>query len=78
MDNRDALARAVDIAGGQSPLARKLSANTDRQYKQGHVWNWLNRGDVLPAEVVIPIEQIVDGEVTRHELRPDIYPLDAA
>ena len=28
----------------------------------------------VPAERVLAIEAAVDGEVSRHELRPDIYP----
>lgn len=30
--------------------------------------------DGVPAERVIQVEQAVEGQVTRHELRPDIYP----
>jgi DNA-binding transcriptional regulator YdaS (Cro superfamily) len=78
MGNVRALKRAVQLAGGQSRLAARLRDITGRPIKQAHVWNWLNRGDVLPAEMVIPIEQAVDGGVSRHELRPDIYPAEAA
>jgi len=39
---------------------------------QRYVWNWLTRG--LPVERVLAVESAVDGQVTRHELRPDIYP----
>lgn len=69
------LERAIALAGGQAPLARKLTDLTGREYKQGHVWAWLNRYE-LPPEVVIPIESVVGGEVTRHQLRPDIYPVE--
>lgn len=76
MANRH-LVKAVKLAGGQAPLARKLSERLNRPFKQAHVWNWLHRdGAPLPAEVVIPIEEITDGQVTRHQLRPDIYPIE--
>lgn len=28
----------------------------------------------VPAEYVLAIESILDGELTRHDLRPDLYP----
>ena len=61
-----ALQRAVDIAGGQVQLARKLEVTY--QYVQKML------RDGVPAERVIQIEQAVGGAVTRQELRPDIYP----
>lgn len=63
------LQRAVSIAGGQTALATVLGV------RQPHVWNWLNRsGGVVPPEYVIPIERATG--VSRHELRPDIYPIE--
>jgi len=61
-----ALRKAVKIAGSQSELARRMGVD------QRYVWNWLTRG--LPVERVLAVESAVDGQVTRHELRPDIYP----
>ncbi|MFI9652822.1 transcriptional regulator [Guyparkeria halopsychrophila] len=64
-----ALARAVDLAGSQSELARRIGVD------QPHIWNWLNRGRKrVPGEYVIPIEEAVGGAVTRQQLRPDLYP----
>jgi DNA-binding transcriptional regulator YdaS (Cro superfamily) len=37
------------------------------------VSNWKKRG-VIPAERVLSIEEVTG--VSRHDLRPDIYPLD--
>jgi len=70
----DALQKAVDLAGGQLPLAKMIGV------RQGDVWKWLNRAkrEVPPAEYAIPIERAVGGQVTRHELRPDIYPIEDA
>lgn len=67
-----ALQRAIDHAGGQSALARKL------RVQQKHVWNWLNRQRQVPGGRVIDIERATDGAVTRHELRPDLYPESSA
>lgn len=75
----EALEKAVKIAGGQSAMAEKLKAlkPVEREkFRQGHIWKWLNRSKALvpPAEYVLDIEQIVGEKVTRHELRPDLYP----
>jgi DNA-binding transcriptional regulator YdaS (Cro superfamily) len=61
------LQKAVTVAGGQLALAKKIGL------KQGHVWWWLNRSKKVPAEQVIAIEKATG--VSRHELRPDIYPI---
>ena len=61
------LERAVEIAGGQSALARKLGL------KQANVWHWLNRAEHVPAEQAIAIELATGGAVTRAELRPDLF-----
>lgn len=65
-----ALHRAVDVAGGQTELARKLGTS------QARVWQWLRPGRRLPAEYVLQIERATG--VPRHELRPDLYPQEAA
>lgn len=62
-----ALQKAIAACGSQAELARRIGK------KQAHVWNWLNRDQSVPAEVVLSIERATDGAVTRHELRPDIY-----
>ena len=59
--------RAVDILGSQMALARAIGVS------QARVWNWLNRGDNVPAEVCRDIERATDGRVTVHELRPDVF-----
>jgi DNA-binding transcriptional regulator YdaS (Cro superfamily) len=58
----------VKVAGSQAELARRIGK------KQAHVWNWLHRDAQVPAEAVLPIEAATAGQVTRHELRPDLYP----
>jgi DNA-binding transcriptional regulator YdaS (Cro superfamily) len=64
-----ALERAVELAGGQKPLADRIGTT------QSQVWYWLNQAKRgVPGEYVIPIEAATNGRVTRHELRPDLYP----
>lgn len=41
----------------------------------GAVWQWIN-GYKIAAENVLPVEKATDGKVTRHDLRPDLYPRD--
>ncbi|EOR7631926.1 YdaS family helix-turn-helix protein, partial [Escherichia coli] len=48
-----ALSEAIALAGGQSELARKLTASSGRLVKQQHVWNWLNREKRPPAKLSI-------------------------
>ena len=61
------LAKAIKIVGSQLKLAKILGK------RQSLVWYWLKCGHVSAA-AAIPIEQATGGQVTRHELRPDIYP----
>lgn len=61
----EALEIAIEKAGGQTALARKIGKT------QGHICKWLERKKV-PANMAIPIEQATG--VSRHDLRPDIYP----
>lgn len=65
----EALEKAIQIAGSQAELARRIKK------KQGHVWAWLHRDKCVPAELVLAIELATEGKVMRHELRPDLYPV---
>lgn len=69
-----ALRKAIEIAGSQAALARKIGK------RPGHVWAWLNRDQKVPAEICRLIEEATAGQVTRHELRPDVFdpPAEAA
>lgn len=73
------LTKAVFLAGGQSALACALNYHMpwlERPVTQAHVWKWLKgmKGPTPPGEYVIPIVIVVDGQVTPHDLRPDLYP----
>jgi TorA maturation chaperone TorD len=60
-----ALERAVELAGGQSALARAIGKS------QSHIWHWLKVAKRVPAEAAVAIEKATG--VTRQELRPDLY-----
>lgn len=44
--------------------------------KQSSVWAWLKKQKPLPAEHVLTVEAATG--ISRHDLRPDLYPLDSA
>lgn len=62
----DSLERAVSIAGSQSELARQIGV------AQASVWKMVNRAKRASAEFVLKIEAATG--VSRHDLRPDLYP----
>lgn len=59
------LDRAIKIVGSATELANQIGV------KKQAVTKWRRR---VPAERVLSIELATNGEVTRHELRPDLYP----
>ncbi|QCB42209.1 helix-turn-helix domain-containing protein [Sphingomonas sp. PAMC26645] len=61
-----ALREAVDAIGSQSATARLLEVT------QGAVSKWLSGQRPLPAEHVLAVEAATG--VSKHRLRPDIYP----
>ena len=63
----NAIQKAVKVIGGQQQLAEECGVRYQAVQK------WLRRGKV-PAERVIAIEAATG--VSRHDLRPDIYPRD--
>jgi DNA-binding transcriptional regulator YdaS (Cro superfamily) len=69
----DALKRAIELAGGQSSLADKLSSHVGEKISQARVWNWINRDKQAPIEFCALIEKIVDAQITRQQLRPDDF-----
>lgn len=55
--------------GSQAELARQLGIGV------AAVTHWKRRGRI-PADRVLAIERITAGQVTRHEMRPDLYPVE--
>jgi DNA-binding transcriptional regulator YdaS (Cro superfamily) len=66
----EALTQAVELAGSQAELARICCISSTA------VWKWVQSGKRIPAEYVLCVEQATG--VSRHLLRPDIYPLETA
>jgi DNA-binding transcriptional regulator YdaS (Cro superfamily) len=64
----EALKACRDAAGSDSQMARDLNV------PQSTMWRWLNQTKQLPAEHVLRAERLYG--VSRHELRPDIYPVE--
>lgn len=64
--------RACELAGGQSALARLLS-KPEAPVSPQVVQHWC-RNNRVPAERVLAVEAAVEGQVTRYDLRPDLYP----
>lgn len=80
MDKRDpALARAIDFAGGPAELARFITEHQEKITAQA-VCDWKR---CPPARVIVVERATADPDtgqprVTRHELRPDVYPAEQA
>jgi len=62
------LATAVRKVGSQSAFARLIGRG------QATVHDWLKDGKPLPAEYVLTVER--ETGVSKHDLRPDLYPVD--
>lgn len=67
---QQAVRRAIQIGGGPSKVARGLGINQPHS-----VGKWVELGRVPPYRV-IPLERLVNGAVTRHELDPVLYPIE--
>ena len=61
-----AIARACDLAGGQSCLARQLNV------KPPTVNEWVSKGRAVPDARCADVERICEGRVTCEQLREDI------
>ncbi|MGH9644179.1 MAG: transcriptional regulator [Terriglobales bacterium] len=62
--------KACEKVGGQTALAKKLGLRS-----QGSVSRWIATG-LVPPRRVLAVEAA--SGVSRHELRPDLYPRDPA
>lgn len=65
------LARAIKIAGSQGKLAKAAGCS------QNAICQSLKRGRVS-ANLAVAIEEATGREVTRGQLRPDLWPTEAA
>lgn len=62
------ISRAIKLAGGQSQLSKALKLRS-----QSTVSQWVTKRRPLPAKHCLKIEFITGGQVTRYQLRPDIF-----
>lgn len=60
------LDQAISAAGSMSELARRLDLTFQ------HIQQWRRVGQV-PAERVLQVEAAIQGQVSRHDLRPDVF-----
>jgi len=76
MDAVKNIKRAIEIAGGQSALARLISEKRRREKRKGvrqsHVWTWLNRDKKVPPEFCPDIESVTNGVIRCEDLCPDV------
>lgn len=70
MTGIEALKHAIVLLGSQGEVARAVGV------KQPSVSFIVTKGERVPAEWCIPLEKATEGAVTRHDLRPDLYPID--
>jgi DNA-binding transcriptional regulator YdaS (Cro superfamily) len=77
-DQKTALILAIVLCGGQAGLARLLSRHLKqaggKSVSQQRIWNALHRDQSIPAEWCVAIEQATAAQVSRRDLRPDLYP----
>lgn len=69
-ESDSALARAVRAAKSQSAFGRLIGR------RQSLVNDWLREDRPLPAEHVLVVERELG--ISRHDLRPDLYPIEQA
>ncbi len=66
------LKRAIELFGSQKKLAEELTKR-GVAVGQGQISNWLNRDKFVPAQACPHIECLTNGQVTREQLRPDVF-----
>lgn len=63
-----ALLKAINTTGSQVQMAKLLGVT------QAAVSHWARNGKLLPPQHTLKVEAATG--VSRHELRPDIYPVE--
>lgn len=64
---RDHIRRAISLKGNQSKLADAAGCS------QQAISFLLNEADGVTVEMALKIERATDGQISRHELRPDVF-----
>lgn len=67
----DIWTKIKQACGSDAELARRLGVTPMT------INHWKRRGlKRIPADRVLAVEKATGGQVTRHELRPDLYPIE--
>lgn len=66
-DAKELFQKAINHAGGQGKLASAIGIS------QQHVSYILTRAKRIPPEVAIAVDRYTDGQITKSELRPDLF-----
>lgn len=69
MTPSEAVAKAADVLGNPSQLARRLGV------KPPTVYQWVNGERPVPAKRAVQIEGLTGGQISRRDLCPD-FPWD--
>lgn len=64
----DVVMKIIKLAGSQLKLANLINV------KQCTISSWVNRNKKVPSQHVLTIEKALENKITRHEIRPDLYP----
>ena len=67
MNKIDALTKIVKRVGSQAELARKLGVS------RNYVYGMLKGKNQISSRLVKKLVYLSQGEVTEHELRPDVF-----
>ena len=67
METLTHLERAIELVGGQAALGRATGKS------QQYIWNLVHKAKKIKAEFAIEVEKATNGQVTRAQLRPDIF-----
>ena len=70
MNQQQACRKAIQLAGGPAALAAKLKTITGKKITRNAISQW----ERVPDRRVLEVETAIDRQITRHELRPDLYP----
>jgi DNA-binding transcriptional regulator YdaS (Cro superfamily) len=72
IERDEALARAIEQAGGPAALARHITETTGEQITTQAISQWRK----CPPTRVLQVESAPGVTETRHTIRPDMYPPD--
>jgi len=74
MTPQAALKKAIKLAGGPSALARKLPDHIYNGKRKRLTRQAIEQWKICPAMWALQIDLCSDTGITRHDLRPDLYP----